>query len=131
MKIFNWIRKDGDDRLFDFWNEASAFAVMGLPVVISKNRTEKGYAGTPVESGLFRRSVGTPKGQVSDWRSVVPDSHRGIHVVEYSDRYEIHSDRFDPSVKPLEHLLFDSGKQVAAMLSVYAVTRLLGKRKRQ
>lgn len=119
------MEKPEDGRIFDLWNEVSAFAVMGLPVSISKNAVEGSEAGSPQESGLFRRSIGSPKGQIKDWRSAVPDSDKGIHAVEFSDRYEIHVDRFDPSVKPLEHLIFDNGKQLATMLSVYAIARFL------
>jgi hypothetical protein len=125
MKQIFQTEKSEDRHIFDLWNEVSAFAVMGLPVSISKNTVERNEAGSPQRSGLFRRSIGSPKGQIKDWRSAVPDSYRGVHAVEFSDRYEVHVDRFDPSVKPLEHLIFDNGKQLATMLSVYAIARFL------
>ena len=63
MKQIFQMEKPEDRHIFDLWNEVSAFAVMGLPVSISKNTVERNEAGSPQESGLFRRSIGSPKGQ--------------------------------------------------------------------
>jgi len=114
----------------DLWNTISAFTLLGMKPVVPKSGERNPHIGTPEESGLFRRSLGTPKGQIGDWRSAVPGSDRGIHVVEYGDRYEAHADRFDPSNKPLEHLIFDSGMEIAGMISIYILSRFISGRKK-
>jgi hypothetical protein len=124
------IPESNSDNIPDLWNTISAFTLLGMKPVVPKPSGRDPHTGTPEESGLFRRSVGTPKGQVRDWRSTVPGSDSGIHVVEYRDRYEAHADRFDPSNKPLEHLIFDSGFEIAGIISIYFLSRFIfGRRK--
>ncbi|WP_393971676.1 hypothetical protein OXIME_000252 [Oxyplasma meridianum] len=91
---------------YDFWEQV-------IFEVLDKNRltvpkSPYGYVPGPEKSGLFVRSIGEPKGQIADWRASVPGSVRGVHAVEYRDRYEVHVDRFDPAKKPISHLLLES-----------------------
>ncbi len=55
----------------------------------------------------FKRCMGFPKGQESDWRIVV-DS-RSIHVREYRDSFGIHRDRVHPdgAIGKIRHFMMD------------------------
>ncbi len=88
--------------MFDNWNSLCAVALAYGKIDVPKS------VGNPTESGIFFRSIGKIRGQISDYRASVQDATFGIHVVEFLDRYEIHIDRFDPYKKPLEHLIVDS-----------------------
>ena len=100
----------------DFWNSILARALIEGRLTVRKI-DDSGYPiPEPSSSGLFRRSVGEPKGQLADWRASIGGSVRGVHVLEYSDRYEIHVDNFDPYKKPFQHTLFDSPKTGMALL---------------
>lgn len=92
---------------YDFWNQVVTDVLVEKKVTIYKSNDIE-FIPRPEESGLFVRSIGEPKGQIADWRSSIPGSIRGIHVVEFRDRYEIHVDRFDPAKKPISHLLLES-----------------------
>lgn len=58
----------------------------------------------PSESG-FRRDIGLPRFQIADWRYQVGQGC--LHVVEYSDHYDIHWDRIDPNVSKIGHFWKD------------------------
>ena len=94
-------------------------------IVLDKNPYEE--IPSPKDSGLFKRSVGEIKGQRADWRATSDGDVGCVHVVEYSDRYEMHYDKYDPRKKPIEHLLFDSpvyGAIIAAgAVAAYTVLR--------
>lgn len=92
-----------------FWTQ---FAVDTL--IYGEVKIRKGPSGKVPDissAGIFRRSVGENKGQIRDWRLLIDTSGRSVHVLEYRDRYESHVDEFDPSIKPLEHLIVDKGKE--------------------
>jgi hypothetical protein len=57
-------------------------------VIVSKNAVLTGYV----------KSVGTPRGQVADYRS------GAYHAVEYPDYYVLHKDEV-PADRPVEHFL--------------------------
>lgn len=61
------------------------------------------------ESGIFVRSIGEPRGQVADWRTFKENVESGVHAVEYTDRFELHVDLFDPHQHPVKHLALDVG----------------------
>jgi len=88
--------------MFDNWNSACAMAMAFGKIDLPKS------IGSPMDSGIFYRSVGKIRGQIRDYRASVDGATFGIHVVEFLDRYEVHVDRFDPYKKPLEHLIVDS-----------------------
>lgn len=102
-----WIDPGKMNAPYDFWNQVVTDVLVENHVTIYKSN-EFEYIPRPEESGLFVRSIGEPKGQVADWRSSVPGSVKGIHVVEFRDRYEVHVDRFDPAKMPISHLLLES-----------------------
>ncbi len=77
------------------------------------------------ESGIFVRSVGEPRGQIADWRTFKEGVESGVHAVEYTDRFELHVDLFDPNQHPLKHLAVDVGPGKMAL--GIATLALLGK----
>lgn len=100
----------------DFWNSALARALIGGNLTVYKVDNTGNRIPRPESSGLFRRSIGEPKGQIADWRASIDGSQKGMHVVEFSDRYEIHVDKFDPYKNPLKHLVYDSPKTGVSLL---------------
>ena len=115
-----------------FWKEQISKALISGKVIINKVDREGDEIPPPGDSGLFKRSVGELRGQMSDWRASIEGSTRGIHVVEFRDHYEIHVDRFDPYKKPVEHLLYDSPVYGAILTGVSIVAlsvlkRMMGK----
>lgn len=63
-----------------------------------------------LESETFQpTSLGDPKGAMRQYRSA-----SGVHVREYSDRFVIHVDTFDPRTDPIAHLLIDSPETILA-----------------
>ena len=60
----------------------------------------------PTSSG-FVASIGELKGQLADWRLPLPDK-RGIHAVEFENKYSAHWDNKDPTMDWLGHLLEDA-----------------------
>lgn len=102
---------------YDFWNSVVASVLSYGTMEFSKELPEGGMVPSPEISGLFARSVGEPKGQVADWRSSVPRSMRGVHVVEFEDHYSVHVDQFDPNKAPVRHLLVDSPKTIMSLFS--------------
>lgn len=95
---------------YDFWNSVVASVLSYGNIDVPKIAPDGQEVPGPEESGLFRKSIGERKGQIADWRSTIPDSIRGIHVVEFEDHYSVHVDRFDPGKDPVRHLLVDSPK---------------------
>jgi hypothetical protein len=91
---------------YDFWNRVISEVLVENRLTVPKS--PYGYVPRPEESGLFVKSIGEPKGQIADWRASVPGTVRGVHAVEFRDRYEVHVDRFDPAKKPISHLLLES-----------------------
>ncbi|WP_055032255.1 hypothetical protein [Acidiplasma aeolicum] len=89
--------------MYDVWNSLCALAVLEGKIEISKNIDNK-----PEESGIFRRSVGKIRGQIRDYRSGIYKSTMGIHLVEFTDHYELHVDSYDPQKYPVRHLIIDS-----------------------
>ncbi|MCL5794562.1 MAG: hypothetical protein M1138_07055 [Candidatus Thermoplasmatota archaeon] len=117
-------------RDFDLWNQVLASAVMGNRVLIGKEDLNGNSVTRPESSGLLVRSVGSLSGQKADWRSPIDGSRKGIHVVEYADRYEVHTDRFDPSKRPLEHLVFDYGPVLLKGALIAIAAQFLASRSR-
>lgn len=120
----------------DVWNSIIAQALLGREITIPKKDASGEFIPAPEESGLFRKSIGEPKGQMADWRAPVAGSRKGVHVVEFEDRYSIHVDRFDPSKQPLKHLVYDSPKTGVALAlagigAAAALRALIGRRRRR
>ena len=120
----------------DIWNDIIAQALVVGEVTIPKWNSDGDEIPAPSESGLFRKSVGEPKGQIADWRASISGSQRGVHVVEFEDRYSVHVDNFDPAKQPLKHIIHDSpGTGIAIALigigASAAVRALLGRRRRR
>lgn len=101
----------------DFWNEAVASVLASGTFDIPKQNEMGEIVPSPMETGLFYRSVGEPKGQVADYRLSLRDSDSGVHVVEFRDHYSIHLDRFDPAKHPVKHLVHDSPKTIIQVLA--------------
>jgi hypothetical protein len=91
--------------IIDSWNTLVGLAVFYGKIEISKDMIAN--LEDPSMSGLFSNSIGAPRGQSADWRSSVDGSKLGVHLVEFENRYEIHTDRFDPSKDIIRHLIFD------------------------
>ena len=91
--------------IIDSWNTLAGLALFYGKIEISKDLVSN--LEDPSESGLFSHSIGAPRGQNDDWRSSVDGSSKGLHVVEFTNRYEIHTDRFDPSKDVVRHIIFD------------------------
>jgi hypothetical protein len=60
----------------------------------------------PLNLGFHRR-FGELKGQLADYGLSLKDG-RGIHAVEYDNKFGFHWDKVDPSVNWFEHLRRDS-----------------------
>ncbi len=118
-------------REYDFWSQVAASALMGQKIRISKKDLEGRLISSPGKSGLFVRSLGKISGQDADWRSPVESSRRGVHVVDFPDRFEVHADRFDPAKMPLEHLVFDYGPVVLKTVLISMIGRYLFSRTRK
>jgi hypothetical protein len=54
-------------------------------------------------------SLGANKGALRQYR------YRSLHVREYHDHYAVHSDRIDPGIDPLGHLLVDAPEYLTAL----------------
>ena len=89
----------------DSWNTLVGLAIISGAIRISKEYVSN--IGDPVESGLFLRSIGMQRGQKADFRASIEGSSLAVHLVEFTDEYELHIDRFDPSKNLLSHLVFD------------------------
>jgi hypothetical protein len=89
----------------DSWNTLVGLAIISGAIRISK--ADVSNIGDPVESGLFLRSIGMQKGQIADFRASIEGSSLAVHLVEFTDEYELHIDRFDPSKNLLSHIVFD------------------------
>ena len=105
--------------MYDAWNTLCALAFTADKIEVPKS------IGNPMETGLFVRSVGSPRGQIRDYRGNVDGSNLGIHVVEFLGHYEVHVDHFDPYKKPVEHLIVDSP---GTLLEIPLLLRMLKKK---
>ncbi len=76
----------------------------------------------PLQAGFGPR-LGEPKGQIADYGLTVSDG-RGIHVLEFQDRYLIHWDIRDPVADPLGHIAQDA-PQYGPVLGALAFAGLL------
>ncbi|MCL4314392.1 MAG: hypothetical protein M1454_01505 [Candidatus Thermoplasmatota archaeon] len=92
-----------------FWTQFAVETLIFGKRKVMKNSREK--IPDISTSGLFRISIGERKGQSRDWRMLIEITGRSVHVLEYPDRYESHVDEFDPSVRPIEHLVVDKGME--------------------
>lgn len=54
-------------------------------------------------------SLGASKGAIRQYR------YRSLHVREYHDHYSVHSDRIDPRIDPIGHLLVDAPEYLTAV----------------
>ncbi len=108
----------------DFWNSVIATVLSYGTTEIPKVDRHGNRVPDPERSGLFHRSVGERKGQVADWRASIPGSRRGVHAVEFQDRYSVHVDRFDPGKDPLKHLLVDSPKTLLGLIGAGLVSMI-------
>lgn len=59
-----------------------------------------------IESGYYH-SIGSPRGQIQDYRRRLPDD-KGIHIRDYGDRMTMHWDHVDPSANLVGHLVRDA-----------------------
>lgn len=108
----------------DFWNVVVAETYAKGKITVMK--VQDGTIPEISESGLFARSVGEPKGQLSDWRTFKEGIESGVHAVEFEDRYELHVDLYDPHRHPFKHLLFDVGPaSIALGIAAYCALRKL------
>lgn len=113
----------------DIWNSIISDVLINKEITISKVDSDGDVIPSPSESGLFKRSVGEPKGQIADWRASINSSDRGVHVVEYKDKYSVHVDKFDPQKRPLMHLVHDSPRTAAALTLIgIGITALIRSR---
>jgi hypothetical protein len=66
-------------------------------------------------------SLGDPKGSEKQFRCL-----HGYHARMYPEFYEIHRDKFDPRLNPVQHLLFDTDfpRVALGLLAVLAVKSL-------
>ncbi|MCL4345071.1 MAG: hypothetical protein M1375_00875 [Candidatus Thermoplasmatota archaeon] len=115
-----------------FWKKAISDVLSRGKINLNKVDRYGEEIPRPEDSGLFKRSIGEIRGQMSDWRASLDGSTKGIHVVEFRDHYEVHVDRFDPYKKPVEHLLYDSPIYGAVLtgvsiISISILKRLMGK----
>lgn len=87
---------------------------------VSKLKIPKGQIVTPADAGA-KKSLGIPVGQIAHWRFPPRPDGAGMHVHEYSDRYEAHLDRVHPEHSTVKHLVRDTPKlfwsAVAGVLS--------------
>lgn len=117
---------------YEYWSVVIADALAAGKVKIPKINLRGEPTPRPEDSGLFRRSVGEPKGQIADWRANIPGSDRGVHAVEYPGFYSIHVDHYDPAKHPIMHLVRDSPFTLATMVAVslgsFLLMGMLGKR---
>lgn len=109
---------------YDFWNSVVASTLSYGEMEFSKYLPDGHRVPKPENSGLFTKSIGEPKGQIADWRSSIPNSKRGIHVVEFEDRYSVHVDRYDPNKDPVRHLLVDSPRTIVSLLGASLISLL-------
>ena len=59
-------------------------------------------------------SLGASKGAVRQYR------YRSLHVREYHDHYSVHSDRIDPRIDPIGHLLVDAPEYLTAVAITFS-----------
>lgn len=109
---------------YDFWNSVVASVLSYGEMEFPKYQPDGERVPKPEHSGLFTKSIGEPKGQIADWRGSIPNSRRGIHVVEFQDRYSVHVDRFDPNKDPVRHLLMDSPRTIVNLLGAGLISLL-------
>ena len=88
-----------------FWSKVVSDAMMKEKIVLDRIDINGEEIPHPSISGMFQRSVGELKGQVSDWRRGIDGRDESVHVVEFTDRFEVHLDHYDPYKKPIQHLL--------------------------
>ena len=60
----------------------------------------------PSRTGFVLR-LGEQKGQIADYGLSITDG-RGIHVLEYQDRYLVHWDEVDALTNPIGHIVRDA-----------------------
>ena len=63
---------------------------------------EKWWMIHPLRAG-FTRSFGLPQGERFQYRLLLEDGRRSVHVREYDDVYRVHWDQVDPRVDLIEH----------------------------
>jgi len=108
------------------WDQV--IAMLAAKPAGTRIRFEPHMVAHPLDAG-FRRSIGLPAGQRSDFRLTLPDC-RGLHVQDFGTHYEAHLDRTDPECDALLHLQKDAaGAYVAGATALGALFGLLiGKR---
>lgn len=109
---------------YDFWNSVVASVLSYGSMDFPKTLPDGDSVPSPERSGLFTRSIGERKGQIADWRGAIPNSRRGVHVVEFEDHYSVHVDQYDPNKDPVRHLLVDSPKTIATVLGAGLISLL-------
>ncbi|MHB8395597.1 MAG: hypothetical protein ACYDAZ_00100 [Thermoplasmataceae archaeon] len=113
----------------DIWNSLVAETLVRGRATLWKRDLQGINPTSPGESGFLKHSVGSYRGQVADYRASIEGSLRGVHLVEYHDRYEAHVDSMDPHKKPVEHLVIDSAlPALGKILFVFGLSILGGKR---
>ncbi len=108
-----------------FWSKVVSDAMMKEKIVLDRIDINGEEIPHPSISGMFQRSVGELKGQVSDWRRGIDGRDESVHVVEFTDRFEVHLDHYDPYKKPIQHLLFDSPKYGALTVITVSLAAIL------
>ena len=104
------------DNPADFWNEVIGNVIAGGNALIPKMDDIGREVPKPDESGLFHRSIGEQKGQIADYRRSLEHSESGVHIIEFSDHYSVHIDRYDPDRYPVKHLVHDSPRTLLQIL---------------
>lgn len=83
-----------------------------IPLVLAlpqhgRLRVQRARLPHPREAGFYR-STGLNLRARAHYRRALRDG-RGLHVHEHDGHYEVHWDRWDPSVSFLRHLVHDVG----------------------
>jgi len=108
----------------EFWQGVIEEVMAGNNRLIVRKVNQNGHLIPPIEySGMFKRSIGEPHGQIADWRAEVPGTIKGVHVLEFPMTYQVHLDKHDPRKDPVGHLLFDSPKTLVSLISLIAIIR--------
>lgn len=102
---------------YEYWSTVIADVLATGRLTIPKINFGGSITPRPEESGLFKRSIGEPKGQIADWRANIPGSDRGVHAVEFPGHYSIHVDHFDPAKHPVMHILRDSPMTLVTVIA--------------
>lgn len=97
-----------------FWTQKVVQTLIGLhssknPLIFDRFDADNVEVPTPEDTKFIEWSLGELKGESkTDWRASLVGLESGFHAVQYTDRYECHIDKFDPSKNLYKHLSEDS-----------------------